>query len=328
MWHTVGEEGLDVHNERKVWGSPMAGVADSNPAAFNPVDYPESYHVPMVVGDAGAWVEHVPFAFSLVRMLAPRVVVELGTQWGDSFFAFCQSAIFHQFETRCFAVDTWQGDAHTGKYSDNIYNFVLSGIEQLGARATLLGKTFDEALKDFADGSIDLLHIDGLHTYEAVSHDFRSWLPKMSGRGVVLFHDTRERFGDFGVWKLWAEVSGKYPSYEFPHAHGLGVLAVGNEAPEKLRQFLNTANACPEAVNYHFGRIGYGAKILSSYMQLVRRVLHGQNILNQYRNMTGQAGEPGSLDPTQDPTAVGNRIAQEITQLVKENLALRGKPVR
>ena len=73
--------------------------------------------------------------------------------------------------------------------------------------STLLPMTFDQAVDRFSDGEIDLLHIDGYHTYEAVRHDFETWQSKVSGRGVILFHDVMERIYDFGVWRLWKELT-------------------------------------------------------------------------------------------------------------------------
>src|SRR5438045_2700612 len=40
---------------------------------------------------ASAWLEHVPFAYWLVKALRPRCFVELGTHWGVSYAAFCQA---------------------------------------------------------------------------------------------------------------------------------------------------------------------------------------------------------------------------------------------
>ena len=186
-----------------------------------------------------AWTGHIPFAHWIVSALRPKVLVELGTHSGASYSAFCEAVIRSESPTTCYAVDTWRGDEHTGKYAEDIYRDLSAfNLVRYGSFSTLLRKTFDAALGDITDGTVDLLHIDGLHTYEAVKHDFDTWLPKLSNSAVVLFHDTQERRADFGVWRFWAELRQSRAGFEFTHSHGLGVLKVGRNVPKPISDFL------------------------------------------------------------------------------------------
>ncbi|WMJ67728.1 class I SAM-dependent methyltransferase [Stenotrophomonas sp. 24(2023)] len=191
-----------------------------------------------------AWLGHIPFASWLVEQLQPQSIVELGTHRGSSFLAFCQAVQEQGQTTRVFAIDTWEGDEHAGYYGDEIYN-TLRDYQQrnYAGISEMLRMRFNEALPYFADGSVDLLHIDGLHTYDAVREDFESWLPKLSDRAVVIFHDTCVRERGFGVWQYWSEISRQYPAFEFTHTHGLGVLLVGRQHVPALADLAARAGA-------------------------------------------------------------------------------------
>jgi hypothetical protein len=231
-------------------------MESSRPLAFNPLRHPACLSHPLRL-TASAWAAHVPFAMYLVAALRPRVVVELGTFRGVSYCAFCQAVRETKLAARCFAVDTWRGDEHNGVYGPEVLEELRAHHDPLyGDFSALVQSTFDEALPRFREGEIDLLHIDGYHSYEAVRHDFDSWLPKMSERGVVLLHDTRERGRGFGVWRLWEEVKGGFPHFEFAHEHGLGLLATGRDVPEELRPLLEADGEEAAVVRKFFARLG------------------------------------------------------------------------
>jgi Methyltransferase domain len=108
-------------------------------------------------------------------------------------------------------MDHWLGHAHAERYGEEVYEDVRQYNEtHYRAFPYLLRTSFDDTLVQFRDGTIDLLYIDGLHTYEAASHDFRTWLPKVKPGGIVLLHDIAVRHADFGIWLLWDEIKAEF----------------------------------------------------------------------------------------------------------------------
>lgn len=178
-----------------------------------------------------SWSGHKNFAFDLIANVKPRSIIELGTYKGTSFFSFCQAVKELNIASSLYAIDTWQGDPHSGFYKEQIYEKFIIIKEKFYSELeiNIIRERFDEAVHHFKDSSIELLHIDGFHTYDAVKHDFNTWLPKLSPDAIVIFHDTAEKKDDFGVYKFWEELCERYQNYfSFSHSHGLGIIFLGN----------------------------------------------------------------------------------------------------
>ena len=181
------------------------------------------------------WTGHIPFLLSIFSAQKPRTFVELGVHKGASFLAACQAAAAFSPNCKCHGIDTWEGDDHAVYQDGNLLYLNLCQLtSELHPPSVLIRERFEKAIDQFPDSSIDLLHIDGLHTYEAVRSDYETWLPKMSEQGVILFHDTCVKERAFGVYRFWDEIKDSYPSLNFLHSNGLGVLLVGKNQPQSV----------------------------------------------------------------------------------------------
>ncbi len=292
---------------------------------FQPLDHPLALALPR---DARAvsWHEHIPFGMALVPMLRPRVLVELGVHTGDSYLAFCQAVVASGAGTRCFGVDNWRGDAHAGFYGDEVLRDLRTRHDETyGSFSTLVQATFDDACGTFQAGAIDLLHIDGFHTYEAVRHDFETWLPKLSSCGVVLLHDVCVRERNFGVYRLWEELQSRWPSFTFEHGYGLGVLAVGREVPQALIPLLGAPERDRAVIRGLFEALGkrVGAEVrnrdlAATIAELDRRIASLDGRYREAERLTAMAEQARTVAEQARAAAEQARAAAEQARAAAE----------
>ena len=237
------------------------------------------------------WAGHRYFAYDLIRNVKPQTIVELGTHKGTSFFSFCQAVKDARYDANLYAVDTWRDDEHAGLYDDNVFKEVTEITKKYYGclKIKLLRKNFDEAANEFESNSIDLLHIDGLHTYTAVKHDFDTWFPKVKKDGIILLHDIFISRDDFGVYKFWEELKSEYKTIEFYQSYGLGVLfkdgaryqtLIDSEREWQIRYSCIAEDKKSEAIGKYF--TSRDAQIAALYNSTIWRITRPLRIVGQH----------------------------------------------
>lgn len=219
---------------------------------------PSSFFCPKYSSHINNWHGHIPFACDLVYYERPSLIVELGVHLGDSYFAFCQAVKEFNLNTQCIGIDNWQGDEQSGFYDEDVFYKVQNyNNENYFKFSRFIKSDFDEALNLIEDKSIDILHLDGCHKKENISHDFYNWFPKVKENGYVLLHDITINRHDFGVYQFWEEIHDNYPSYSFFHSCGLGIIQKNNKSILSLGgiTFDSSNNSIKDHYLYHSLRI-------------------------------------------------------------------------
>lgn len=74
-----------------------------------------------------------------------------------------------------------------------IFDKNLAQFEQTKT-VEVIQKTSEESVKDFGDGSLDVVFLDADHRYQQVKRDIELWLPKLKQGGLLCGHDCEVPF--------------------------------------------------------------------------------------------------------------------------------------
>lgn len=153
----------------------------------------------------------------IVRDLAPKSVIEIGTAKGGTLFLFSRLA---DSAATLLSIDLPGGEFGGGypEWKTKLYqSFRLPGQTMHLLRADSgASHTMGRVKSILGEKLVDFLFIDGSHTYEGVKMDYESYSPLVRKGGIIAFHDIAVHPPEVhcGVDRLWDEIKGNH-SQEF-----------------------------------------------------------------------------------------------------------------
>lgn len=128
--------------------------------------------------------------YGLVRSAKPKVVVEIGSARGRS-ACFMGLALKENGSGQLYAIDPHTRTEWNDEGSIDTYGLLDRNVRRLRLQKQIeiLRNTSDNIARNW-NLPIDLLFIDGDHSYEGVKRDWKLFSPFVNPFGGVIFHDT------------------------------------------------------------------------------------------------------------------------------------------
>jgi predicted O-methyltransferase YrrM len=161
--------------------------------------------------------EEIQWLFELVRAARPRVVLEIGLDFGGTFFLWSRAAAPN---AHLLAIDT----KPVGRFEAwSPFSLVRRGFAVGSQRVTLIMDSDSHSestlrrVMALLDGrSVDFLFIDGDHSHDGVWQDFNMYSPLVAPGGLIAFHDVSPNPAEWtkGVARFWREFTAKHETEE------------------------------------------------------------------------------------------------------------------
>jgi predicted O-methyltransferase YrrM len=128
--------------------------------------------------------------YGLVRSLKPKVCVEIGSANGRS-ACFIGTGLRDNGFGKLYAIDPHSQTAWNDSGPTDTYAIMRANLKRVGVRryVEVIRATSEVAAQSWQQ-PIDLLFIDGDHSYAGVKRDWDLFAPHMQPFGVTVFHDT------------------------------------------------------------------------------------------------------------------------------------------
>ena len=161
--------------------------------------------------------EEIRWLFELVRAERPRVVLEIGLNFGGTFFLWSRAAAP---DAHLLAIDT-KPVGRLGMWSP--FSLVRRAFAVGSQRVTLLmdsdshSETTRQRIAALLDGrAVDFLFIHGDHSCEGVWQDFKTYSPFVAPGGLIAFHDISQNPAERtkGVAQFWREFTVEHETEE------------------------------------------------------------------------------------------------------------------
>lgn len=196
-------------------------------------EYKHPLFTPIVIKPVQVYEEILYFS-NIANTINPKRVLEIGTASGGTLFLF---TIVADPEATIISIDLPSGPFGGGypRWRIPLYkSFARESQRIFLIRANSHNpETLKTVKRILKDEKIDLLFIDGDHTYEGVKKDFEMYNSLVRKGGIIAFHDIvpgpLENVG--GVPRFWCEVKDNYMHLEIVRnweqgGYGIGVVYV------------------------------------------------------------------------------------------------------
>ncbi len=132
-----------------------------------------------------------------VSLLPPGAkIAEIGSFLGLSGLLMARVLYFYgNYGAKIFCIDNWQGSTEHQSMQEvkdgQLFDIFTKNIDESGLRTFIVPVKSDSALaaQGFEDRSLDMIFIDGDHSFEGCYADLVAWYPKLKRGGIFLGHD-------------------------------------------------------------------------------------------------------------------------------------------